>query len=395
MTDQSKFLVHHVGGRGGSVVFPTLTQFNEDISQVIYDADESCLEQVQEKWQGRDVAVYPYCLSDKNGPSKFHINYCPFTSSLYPSNKSFGNFYEEYGNFKEIDYLFEFSLHTERVVDVDTFSLDYLVQSGKVPSADFLSIDTQGAELVILKGGNELLRSRTVAVMCEINFTNLYNGVPLFGELDAFLRSHNFMLATLTPLEFGYKRIPKAFRGKGMPLQGEALYLLRPESVSGMDAEKKARLEKLAFASIAFGFTELASDALEKAAVIPGGNEKKRKYQKFLTTFQNELGKKTDLPKLWNESVSFEQSLQRFEANAVNDQSLSYMIRNDFMKKRKVIFKRVFKGVLNRIKRVCNSILALISIQVYGVYRQSSFEKFLRSYGFDIAAEEVHKRRHA
>ena len=403
MTDQNhsvnymntpKFFAHHVGGRGGSVSFPSLTKFSDDITQIIYDADKSCLDQVKERWQGQDVKIFPYCLSDSNGTAKFHINYCPFTSSLYPTNMQFGNYYEDYGRNLEMDYLFEFSLATQRVIKIETFSIDYLVQNNKIPKPDFLSIDTQGAELSILRGATNTLNSSVVAVMCEINFTNLYTGVPLFGELDAFMRSNNFILATINPLEFGYKRIPKAYRGKTMPLQGEALYLLLPDSVAGSEDEMKVRLEKLAFAAITFGFTEFASEAMEKVLRLPETNKKRAKYQDFLFLFQKEISKSTVLPQLWNETVSFEESFKRFEVSSDKQKSLSAKLLADFQVNPKVATARIIKGVFSRTKLLVNRILSLVGLQFTILHRPSHFETFLRQNGFEQAAVEVHKRRY-
>jgi hypothetical protein len=109
-----------------------------------------------------------------------------------------------------------------------------------VPPPDLISIDTQGAELPILEGAVKGLRIYIVAVLVEINFAPLYKGAQLFGELDDFLRKNSFLLASIETIDLGYKRIGKGCRGAGIPLQGEALYLLRPECVTGPDAATTA-----------------------------------------------------------------------------------------------------------------------------------------------------------
>ena len=92
----SRYYAHHVGGRGGSVSFPLLPSFANEITQVIYDADESCLDQVKNEWNNYDVKIFPYCLSENNAKTNFNINFCPFTSSLYNTNSKYSNYYEEY-----------------------------------------------------------------------------------------------------------------------------------------------------------------------------------------------------------------------------------------------------------------------------------------------------------
>lgn len=58
-------------------------------------------------------------------------------------------------------------------------------------SVDLLKLDLQGYELEALKGGVNLL-SRTVRVISEIAWFELYEGQPLFTDIDGFLQSHGF-----------------------------------------------------------------------------------------------------------------------------------------------------------------------------------------------------------
>ena len=80
----SKLSIHHIGGRGGSRSFPVLPVFENDIVNVLYDADQDCLDQVEaynRKLQS-DLHVLPHCLAEKSGPVTLNINYDPYTSSL-------------------------------------------------------------------------------------------------------------------------------------------------------------------------------------------------------------------------------------------------------------------------------------------------------------------------
>jgi FkbM family methyltransferase len=369
-----KFVAHHVGGRDSSASFPNLPMFDKDIVSVIYDADESCLAQVEQKLQGRNVQVYPYCLSDKNGPTKFHINFDPYSSSLFPMNPAYGEYYEK---FEGMDYVYKYTFNTKKIIDVDAMSMDYLVENKMVPAPDFLSIDTQGAELPILKGARKTLQSTIVAVMCEVNFVELYKGISLFGELDDFMRSQGFLLATLKPIDKGYKRIPSAYRGKGMPVQGEALYYRDPKFITDSDENARLRLQKLAFASITFGFTELASEALERVAAMSVLHEPKLGYQLFLKELKIELDREAFIPKLWNDTVSFEESLQRFDVNASNGRSR--------------LFKFFFT---NRIKHLIRSVIRFFPVSVSKTKMPGKLELFLLKNGLLTAAVEVNHSDH-
>ena len=41
MQNQSKLILHHVGGRAGSISFPIPENFEQDIINIIYDADKN------------------------------------------------------------------------------------------------------------------------------------------------------------------------------------------------------------------------------------------------------------------------------------------------------------------------------------------------------------------
>lgn len=385
----SKYYAHHVGGRGGSVSFPLLPNFANEITQVIYDADESCLDQVKNEWNNYDVKIFPYCLSENNATTNFNINFCPFTSSLYNTNSKYSNYYEDYGENLELDYLFKYSLETKKVVKVETYSLDYLVHEKDIPAPDFLSIDTQGAELSILKGAKNLLKNNVVAIMCEINFVEIYENVPLFGELDLFLRSNNFILVSITPLEFGYKRIAKKFRGKTIPLQGEALYILDPNSLKSDSQSDLFRLEKLCFTALSFGYTEIAYEASLRATnIIKTLNTNvSTKYQNFVYKFYNEISKDSKLPKLWNETLTFEESLKRFDTTIIENKLFKYNLHKLFTS------KKVIKKIINFLFRKLGNYLNLIGLDIKINHRLSSFENFLKTNGFEKACYDVHNRR--
>jgi FkbM family methyltransferase len=384
--DPTLFTAHHVGGRSGSVLFPDLPKFSEDIYHVIYDADVSCLAQIEEIWKGKNVTVLPYCLADKCGTAKFHINYCPYTSSLFPMNKNFGNFYEKKGKY---DYVYEYVLKTEKVINVETLTLDSLVETGVVSPPDFLSIDTQGAELLILMGSVQSLNKNTVAVSVEINFAPIYEGAPLFGKLDEFLRSNGFLLAEIKPFNnCGYKRIPEPFRGKGIHIEGEALYLLRPNAVTGSDERALSiRLDKLAFAACAFGYTEFALEALDLSVSVLPNNDRQRMYQKFIYELLDEMGKHTQMPPLWHEMYSFAESTNRFVAvrrKTFSRRAVSMLLSDplDFLQK-------IAKWTVLKIKSYAKK----LPIQISVLPKRTTFESFLINNGFHLAAQRVRERR--
>lgn len=73
--------------------------------------------------------------------------------------------------------------------DIDTARLDDIAE---LPAIDFLKMDVQGAELMVLQGGRTKLRE-TIAVQLEVSFVPLYRDQPPFGTLDLELRQQGFI----------------------------------------------------------------------------------------------------------------------------------------------------------------------------------------------------------
>lgn len=80
--------------------------------------------------------------------------------------------------------------------EVQTRRLDDL---DEVTACDYLKLDVQGAELDVLKGATDLLGNCLMAEV-EVEFVPIYEGQPLFAEVDAFMRAHGFFLHRLVDL---------------------------------------------------------------------------------------------------------------------------------------------------------------------------------------------------
>jgi hypothetical protein len=82
------------------------------------------------------------------------------------------------------------------VEDVETVeliarTLDSLFPESLVPYVDYLSIDCEGSDLDVLRGGTKLLE-RTSLVSVEIVLKELYVGQPLFDEVREWMSKHGF-----------------------------------------------------------------------------------------------------------------------------------------------------------------------------------------------------------
>jgi FkbM family methyltransferase len=78
------------------------------------------------------------------------------------------------------------------VSDVDIVTIDeWAARNGK-PAIEVMKFDIQGAELRALRGAERMLRESTLLVYSEVWFNAMYDGSPLYSEIDAFLRAQGF-----------------------------------------------------------------------------------------------------------------------------------------------------------------------------------------------------------
>ncbi len=101
---------------------------------------------------------------------------------------------------------------------VDAITLDSVMQGRK---CDFIKVDTQGGELEILKGATRTLQD-CIGLELEVEFTPIYHGVPLFGDLCAFMSDAGFEFVDFTHL-CRWER--DGFTEVGRCIFGDALFL--------------------------------------------------------------------------------------------------------------------------------------------------------------------------
>jgi len=130
----------------------------------------------------KGMKFFPIALGEKKEIRKFYETNVPICSSLYePKQKTL-----ELYNSLNIAYL-------KNITEIKTISLDEFFNNHDLEYVDFIKIDIQGAELDVFKGGKKTLK-KTLMIVSEVEFIELYINQPLFGDVSSFLKDQDFIL---------------------------------------------------------------------------------------------------------------------------------------------------------------------------------------------------------
>jgi FkbM family methyltransferase len=264
MPNSANFAINHVGARFGNYPLQVPEQLSQCIDVVLFDADEDCVKSLSGASTERRRVVTA-CLSDSDGEADFCITVnAPASSLLEPSDESRGYVQPMFG----IDWDV---MAGARVVErrrVVTARLDTLLGNRPdLPVPDFLSLDTQGSELAILKGAEGTMeRGGIVGLIVEVEFVELYQGVSRFGDVASWLEERGFHFAGFSHLINAQSSSqPIGRRSEGFPVAADAAFLSRVDRFSNLSQEDvKTCLRKLAFASVCLGHLDHAFAALEQ-----------------------------------------------------------------------------------------------------------------------------------
>lgn len=234
-----------IGARGG--LPPSWETFSSDIYNIQFEADPAeCQALINQK----DGMVLPYALGGEDGKQTIFLTKERRCSSFYKPNLDFLKKFPESERFV-----------IEDEVEVETKRMDSLVGSDTFKNIDFLKIDTQGSELEILQGSVEVLKN-VIGIEVEVEFAEMYQGQPLFRDVDGFLNKSDFELTDLRKTYWKSACSRSMGSPKGQLIFGDALYLKKIPSLFKMCEENKEDaknilLNAITIASV-YGFLDYA-----------------------------------------------------------------------------------------------------------------------------------------
>ena len=138
-------------------------------------------------------------LWSKKGKRKLYImeNRLGSSSMYLPNKESF-----DLHNISKKDFD---NYKVTRSIEIDCDTINSQLSELKINILDYLKIDTQGAELEILKGMGEY---RPLLIKIEAHFFSMYKNVPEWHELTSFLYKMNYVLIDWKGIGKHASRIP-------------------------------------------------------------------------------------------------------------------------------------------------------------------------------------------
>ena len=194
---------------------------------------------------------FPHFVGDGQ-PATFHETNWALTGSLFAPNTPL---LEKFQNLSEL--VTPVAMHA-----VDTTRVDDLVE---IEDVDFFKMDVQGSELAVFENARRILAD-TLVIDTEVEFVELYQGQPLFADVDAFLRRQGFQFHTFNGYAARpFKPLANISQGCRQLLWSDAIYVRDWMHLDGLSEIKLQKYAVLAHDLLkSYDLAHLVLTALDK-----------------------------------------------------------------------------------------------------------------------------------
>jgi FkbM family methyltransferase len=181
-------VVVDVGCREGEA--QSWAPYGSKVRLIGFEPDVDECERLEREFDGpAERHFLPFALGAEPGTATLHVTRSAQSSSLYEPSRAVIDVHPQLTAHEEIG---------RREIPVTTLDA-WVGETSEANLPHFLKLDVQGAELDVLRGAERSLR-RVRVIQAEVEFAALYEGQPLFGDVDAYLRERGFVLWRLRGL---------------------------------------------------------------------------------------------------------------------------------------------------------------------------------------------------
>jgi FkbM family methyltransferase len=283
ISDIGNIVLYHVGG--GDLVFgPVEVLWNslQDIEIIVFEIRDQAYEKTEISVNGKKIPLTKIgkCVYSSKGKKEFYVNkQTPSSSLLKPSQKAINEYLYfigiSWGQNTELDY----------ILDVETDTIDNLIQTYNLPLPDVLSIDAQGAELDVMKGADKAFNN-ILCVQSEMQFHEIYENQPLFHDQFKILSDHKFRLMHMDSTQ----NLHPFFMTVGLTDPGflttaEPVFV-RYDDLDELSMEQMLKLAEISFAFQRHCFSNLIIDKMiRKWPWIANEMKQSERYRKLIDIY--------------------------------------------------------------------------------------------------------------
>jgi len=158
--------------------------------------------------------------------------------------------------------------------EIEVERLDDWAGREGVDQIDAIKVDVQGEELNVLRGSGDHLDG-VVALDVEVEFNPLYEGQPLFGDVDRYLHYSPAELPgpalPVSDTQIYDSRPGAASHGGGQLYWSMATYVRTEHTFGSVEPVSADAAIRAAAAALGFGAIDFALTVLHRAAAGPDG----------------------------------------------------------------------------------------------------------------------------
>ena len=265
---QHPLVLVDVGARGG--LKSNWSRAQRHLRLLGFEPDEREFNRLVASTRAADSsnAYFNTALHNRRGALRLNVARDRGLSSIFEPNREFLDAFPDASRFDTVD-----------VQQVEADSLDDQLRTRQITDVDFVKVDTQGSELLVLQGASTALTSSVVGVEVEVEFSPIYRDQPLFADVDTFLRGLGFLLFDLRPCY--WKRAAGRSLGgpRGQVIWADALYLkslpaLRAGLAPLTPELRKSKVLRAISISLLYGYSDYALEILRVASDVFDADER-------------------------------------------------------------------------------------------------------------------------
>ena len=207
-----KITLLDIGSAGG--ISPRWAPITKSLNYIGIEPDQRSSEKLSKGFDFKDYQIINSIIWSQK--EDIHFNLCnkPEVSSVLKPNRQFLNLFPDPKRFEIIN-----------TIDSKSTTLDYELKEIEV---DFAKLDIQGGELYALLGMENTLY-KCIGLEIEAEFALIYEGQPLFGDLQKYLQNIGFEFIDFTSL---HRWERKQLNNYGQCIFSDGLWMRTPEYIA-------------------------------------------------------------------------------------------------------------------------------------------------------------------